>query len=321
MSGDEQAVSGSLLVFCPNLAVDHILDIDRLALGQVQHARGGVLSAGGKGLNLARAGRCLDLETQVIGLVGGMTGQLLSALLEAENMSALSPAIAHETRIATILHDRGAAMTTVVNEPGPAFSPHDWTVMIDFVTSHLDGASALVCTGSLLPGVPDDGYVGLIHASRRAAVPVIVDTSGPALTRCAEAGPDIIKVNLEEAEFAAGQPAKGDLLARARHAAGRLHGVSGNAVIVTVATGAVLVERDRTAIIPAPAVTVRNEVGAGDSFLAGLAAGLIAHGDLLAACRRAVAVASASVEAPQPGWLNVAYADQLEQLVVPEVFQ
>ncbi|MGH3407242.1 MAG: hypothetical protein ACRDRJ_32790, partial [Streptosporangiaceae bacterium] len=64
-------------------------------------------------------------------------------MLEAENMSALSPAIAHETRIATtILHDRRAATTTVVNEPGPAFSPHDWTVMTDFVNSHLHGVSA-----------------------------------------------------------------------------------------------------------------------------------------------------------------------------------
>ncbi|MGH3409194.1 MAG: 1-phosphofructokinase family hexose kinase, partial [Streptosporangiaceae bacterium] len=232
----------------------------------------------------------------------------------------------HETRIA-ILHDRRAATTTVVNEPGPAFSPHDWTVMTDFVNSHLHGVSALVCTGSLLPGVPDDGYVDLIHSSRQAAVPVIIDASGAALMRCAEAQPEIIKVNLEEAESAVAltakhdESAKTDLMSRARHAANRLHGMSGNAVIVTVSIGAVLVERGRTVIMPAPSVTVRNEVGAGDSFLAGLAAGLIEHGDLLVACRRAVAVASASVEAPQPGWLDVAYADELEQLVVPEVFR
>ena len=145
--------------------------------------------------------------------------------------------------------------------------------------------------------------------------------------RCAEAQPEIIKVNLEEAESAAAwtakhdESAKTDLMTRARQAASRLHGMSGNAVIVTVSSGAVLMERDRTVIMPAPSVIVRNEVGAGDAFLAGLAAGLIEHGDLLVACRRAVAAASASVEAPQPGWLDAAYAEQLEQLVVPEVLR
>jgi len=317
----DAAVIGSVLVFCPNLAVDHIIDLGVLARGEVQHATTGVLSAGGKGLNLARAGRCLGLETQVIGLVGGRIGHLLSSLLEAENLSVLSPDLARETRIATILHERGAATTTVVNEPGPVISPRDWTVMTDLVTAHLPGAGALVCTGSLLPGVPDDGYVDLIRAGRQAGVPVIIDASGPALTRCAEASPEIIKVNLEEAESAVGSnvSAGPDLMSRACRAAGRLHGLSGNAVIVTVSVGAVLVERNRTVTVPAPAVTVRNEVGAGDSFLAGLAAGLIEHSDLLDACRRAVAVASASVEAPQPGWLDVTRAAQLEQLVMPEV--
>ena len=193
----------------------------------------------------------------------------------------------------------------------------------DFVKSRLDHAAGLVCTGSLLPGVPDDGYVGLIQAGRRAAVPVIIDTAGPALMRCAEASPEIIKVNLQEAEsavgLAPGESAEPGLTSRALDAASALHDISGSAVIVTVASGAVLREPGRAVMVPAPAVRVCSEVGAGDSFLAGLAASLMRHGDPLAACRRAVAVAAASVESPQPGWLDAAVADKLEQRIVPEI--
>lgn len=311
------AAGGATLVFCPNLAVDHILEIDALAPGEVQHASSGVLSAGGKGLNLARAGRCLGVETQVIGLVGGRTGALLTSLLHAEEMAVLSPALARETRIATIVHDRAAGTTTVLNERGPTVTLDEWAAMTDLVTSRLPGAAVLICTGSLPPGVPEDGYVELIEAGKRLGVPVIIDASAQTLMRCAEASPEIIKVNLEEAESATGGAADGPSVSRACAAARRLQAVSGNAVVVTVAGGAALAGRDYAIFLPAPPVAVRNPVGAGDSFLAGLASGLIEHGDLLMACQRAVAVATASVETPQPGWLDRARADELEQMIVP----
>lgn len=317
-----------MLVFCPNLAVDHILEIGALQTGTVQHAKGGVLSAGGKGLNLARAARCLGFEAQVVGLVGGRTGALLRSLLATEQLQVLSPEFAYQTRIATILHDMDAAVTTVINEPGPTVSPSDWRQLTELVLSRLAGASALVCTGSLLPGVADDGYVDLVRAGRGLGVPVIIDASGPSLIRSAEAGPDIIKVNLDEAESAtgrsrsAGERGAADLKNRACAAAGRLHDISAGPVVVTTSAGAALAERHQTAFLSAPAVKRRNEIGAGDAFIAGLAAALRdERGDLLLACRHAVAVASASVEDPQPGKLDASRADQLQTSVVIEICQ
>jgi 1-phosphofructokinase family hexose kinase len=319
LSGQPDWTHDSVLVFCPNLAVDHIIEADGILVGEVQHVISGTLSAGGKGLNLARAGRCIGVSTTVVGLVGGRTGALLMSLLAEEDLEVLSPRLACDTRIATIVHDRVGSRTTVLNERGPVISREDWAMLTSFVKSRIRDASALVCTGSLLPGVSDDGYVELIDASRKAEVPALIDASAETLQRCVEARPELVKVNLDEAESALGVCAGWrSPVFRACAAARRLQVMSGGAVAVTISAGAAIVSNESSAFVRAPEVVVRNEVGAGDSFLAGLVAGLRQYGDVLAAVRRAVAIAAASVETLQPGWLDSDRADELEHLIVLE---
>ena len=310
---------GIVLVFCPNLAVDHIIEAGDILMGQVQHVTNGVLSAGGKGLNVARAARCLGVRATVVGLVGGRIGALLRSLLEEEDIQVLSPHLACETRIETIVHDRSTHTTTVFNEQGPIVSQQNWAALADLVKTHLGSASILICTGSLFPGVSDDGYVDLIEAGRKAGVTVIVDASAETLRQSANARPEIIKVNLDEAELALGVRARRDSLKpRACEAAKRLQLMSGGAVAVTISSGTAFVGKRTTAFLRAPRVAIRNEVGAGDSFLAGLVAALLDGDEVLAACKRAVAVASASVETLQPGHLDGARAAELERAIAIE---
>lgn len=320
--GDVRRGSGPMmLIFCPNLAVDHLIDIDRIALGHVQHARRGSLSAGGKGLNVARAARHLEVRSCVVGLVGGAIGQLLKSLLAKEALWVESPPLDLNTRIATIVLDRATGVTTVFNEPGPRIAPGDWAAMTDLVTAHLPGASVLVCTGSLLPGVPEEGYVDLIETGKLMNIPVIVDAAAETLRQSAESGPTIIKVNLAEAESALGirtLSSANKPCDRALRAAGLLSAVSDSIAVVTIAEGAALAGREERSFFRAPSVRVRNDVGAGDAFLAGLAEGVLRHSDISTACQRAVAVGTASVESNQPGWFDPGRAHELESLVVKE---
>jgi 1-phosphofructokinase family hexose kinase len=309
----------SVLVFCPNLAVDHIIETDRVLMGEVQHVASGTLSAGGKGLNFSRAARCIGMKATVVGVVAGRTGALLSALLSDESLEVVSPRLACDTRIATIVHDQTSHVTTVLNERGPVISRGDWRTLTYCVKSRLRGAFALVCTGSLLPGVGHDGYVELIDAGREAGARVIVDASAETLERCVNARPDVVKVNLDEAELALRiSTASGPSVGRACEAARRLHAMSGGAVAVTVSAGAAVVCGDGAAFLRAPRVELCNEVGAGDSFLAGLVAGLRDGSDVLSSVRWAVAVAAASVETRQPGWLDSDRAVELRDRVILE---
>ncbi len=82
-------------------------------------------TAGGKGLNVARALGRLDRLAYVAGLLGGRTGDLVAASAEAAGISASWTRIRGETRTCIILvDDRGGS--TVVNEPGPTIDADDW---------------------------------------------------------------------------------------------------------------------------------------------------------------------------------------------------
>jgi fructose-1-phosphate kinase PfkB-like protein len=181
-----------VLVFCPNLAVDHLIEVDELAVGEVQHARRGTLSAGGKGLNVARAAHHFGVRVRVVGVVAGRTGALLSSLLAAEDITVESPPLHLDTRIATIVLDHVNGTTTVLNEPGPTVGATDWNALTDLVRARLPESKVLVCNGSLLPAAPVDGYCDLIDAARSAGMPTIVDVAGNALRRCAERRPTVI---------------------------------------------------------------------------------------------------------------------------------
>ncbi|HEY7225112.1 MAG TPA: hexose kinase [Micromonosporaceae bacterium] len=314
------AGEASVLIFSPNLALDHIIEVEQLVVGGVQRALTGSLSAGGKGVNAARAANCIGLDAHVIGLVGGSTGDVLRALLAEEGIDVQSPAVDTLTRIATIVVDHSAGTTTVLNEPGPVLRSDDWTALTDLLETRLDGASTLACTGSLPPGMADDAYVSVLAMARDRGVPTIVDAAGATLRAMLTASPTVIKVNADEAartldKKSAGAEQAKDVAIRLAQA---LHDRSGSVAIVTIDRGAALAHAGGRAFVESPVVEVINEVGAGDSFLAALAGALPQGVDVTAACVRAVAVAAASVETAQPGMLSSARAQILEKSVLVE---
>ena len=62
----------------------------------------------------------------------------------------------------------------------------------------LRDAEAVVISGSLPRGMEADVYVRMIQEAKRASVPVLLDTSGPALQECVRAAPVLIKPNQDE---------------------------------------------------------------------------------------------------------------------------
>jgi 1-phosphofructokinase family hexose kinase len=159
--------------------------------------------------------------------------------------------------------------TTKINEPGPVLSASELEALIAGAEATLtQHPSWLVGSGSLPPGVEDDFYAALVGRCRTAGVSVAIDSSGPSLRLAVEAGPDLIKPNLEELEELVGRSlntlgetldAGVDLVA---------HGV-GTVVVSLGGRGALLVSRTQVAHAVAPVSSPRSTVGAGDALLAG----------------------------------------------------
>jgi 1-phosphofructokinase len=124
--------------------------------------------------------------------------------------------------------------------------------------------------GSLPLGVPAEFYVEAMEQAHAQDIPVIFDSSGPALTAGIRGRPDLIKPNLAEfSELLGYMPnSQEEVLQGAR----QLHDDFDTSVIVTLGEGgAIAVSREGSFFIDPVSVPVVSSAGAGDGVLAGMA--------------------------------------------------
>src|ERR1700722_291797 len=107
----------------PNPAIDRTYLVSDFEAGEVTRTESVLLSAGGKGINVARALKTLRSDVIATGFAGGLIGEQFVALLDQESIAQdfvdISP---NETRTSILIVDQGTARQTVVNEPGPELS-------------------------------------------------------------------------------------------------------------------------------------------------------------------------------------------------------
>ena len=269
-----------MLIANPNLCIDRTQIVADLMPGAVMRALEVQVSAGGKGVNVARVVRAHGRRATLVGLVAENGGAELLRLLAAEGAEVVDVPVAGDVRMAMIMIERPGGRITVLNEPGPVLAPQGWADYMATVGDALPGRTALVCAGSLPPGAPLDGPGQLVELAHRAGIPALVDTAPPALRASLASGPDLVAPNLQEAEATiAGTggevlaDADTDVRERAAAAASTLCGLGARAAAVTAgAHGLALARADRADVrwVPTVPVEVLNSVGAGDSFMAGV---------------------------------------------------
>jgi len=308
-----------MLVLGANLAIDRTLRMDQLRPGHVQRPRSAQMSAGGKSVNVCRASAAHRVRPRLVANLPGVLGSYVGDLLAAEGHDVVRVATAGEIRSATIiLEDDGR--TTVLNEPGPDLSAADREALLAAVRSCLGGTDVVVMSGSLPPGTSPDLYADVVTLARRHGQRTVVDAAREALAAVLAAGPDVVTPNLGEAlevlAIVTGSPAPAgesvepdsdDVPRDAAAAARALVAAGARAALVTAGRyGVAGADADGSFWVQAPVVVEVNPIGAGDSFVAGLAAALEAGAGLREATLVAVATGSASVATPVAGHVDEA---------------
>ncbi len=303
-------------VVCLNPALDithHVAAADWAGVNRptAVHVR-----PGGKGLNVARTLHAIGADVLVLGLSGGITGAGVEAALTELGVPASWTRISGETRRTFTVADQETGGAALFNEPGPPVSDGEFADYGVRYKEALDGCAAVVLSGSLTPGLPEDSYAGLIGLAAAAGVPVVLDAHGAALRCGAAAGPAIVKPNVAELAAITGRPLGGAGRPAVAAAARELRAAGAQAVVTTLgADGLHAVTADGSWWAGPPGPVAGNPTGAGDAVTAALAHGLVLGRPWPERLRHAVALGTASAAAPVAGEFSAADYARLLPLV------
>lgn len=277
----------------PNPSLDRTLSVPSLQPGALHRARLVRQDLGGKGINVSRALRALDIPSRIMGFVGGWTGRALRQGLLAEGYETQFVDVGAEIRQNITLVDESTGQVTKINEPGPTIDLHHVAVLEDQIEQTVRPGDLWAFSGSLPPGAPPDLYARLIHRVQARGGLAFLDSSGPAFRAGMSARPFAIKINVEEASEFLGCSLDDD-----RNVCGAAHELQAQGVQVVVLTrgaqGLVLAMRDELVIAVPPTVTVHSPIGAGDATLAGLLWAILDGCDPVTTACRAVACGTAA---------------------------
>jgi tagatose 6-phosphate kinase len=298
-----------------NLALDVTYTVGEITWHAANRVTAVSERAGGKGVNVARVLAALGHRSVVCGLVGGLTGDAITAELEAAGMpTALTP-IAGTNRRTVAVVDSSAGDATGFWEPGPTVTEGEWHAFLDAYEAVLGDARAVVLSGSLPPGLPPDAYGELCRRAAEAGVPAVLDADGDALRAGLSGRPAVIKPNRDELARVAGE---GDWLA----AAGSLMAAGAGSVVVSGgAEGMLAVTPEGVWRAAPPERVAGNPTGAGDAAVAALTAGVVAGRTWPERLADAVALSAAAVGTPVAGGFDHQLYQRLRNRVEAEAFR
>jgi 1-phosphofructokinase/tagatose 6-phosphate kinase len=279
-----------------NAALDRTLTVPNFQREHRHRASQVLTLAGGKGINIARALKRLDVPVVATGLAGGRTGTRIVEELTAEAILNDFVRIGEESRTSTAVVDPTENSYTEINEWGPRVSPDELEMLLEKLHYLARGADFVVFAGSLPRGVEDSFYADAIRDLSRRGVQLVLDTEGEPLRLGTEAEPYLISPNQREAELVVGQELEDEedfvmaLDAIAELGARNVH--------ITLESGCFGLFREdrhvRRYRAVAPVLEAVSVVGAGDVLLAQFLAAQLAGRSAEESLRLAVAAGAAS---------------------------
>jgi 1-phosphofructokinase/tagatose 6-phosphate kinase len=280
-----------------NAAVDRTLTVPNFQLGHRHRASASLTSAGGKGINVARALKRLDAPVVATGLAGGRTGDRIIEELAGEAILNDFVRIGDESRTSTAVVDPTAGTLSEIYEWGPAVRSDELDVLLDKLHYLSRVASYVVFSGSLPRDVEADFYAEAVRDLNRRGVHCVVDAEGEPLRYAVEAEPFLVSPNQGEAESLVGQEFSDDedfLMAL-----DAIADLGARNVLITQETSCFGLFREERTLRRFRASIARIEpvasVGAGDVLLGGFLAARFNGSSLDDALRQGVGCAAASV--------------------------
>jgi tagatose 6-phosphate kinase len=289
-----------ILTVTLNPAIDKVYFVDKLILGEVNRPISCTLSAGGKGLNVARVAYTLGGDVTALGFIGGRNGEYIKSEIEKFGIACNFTKVSGETRINTNISDSFGNSTELL-EQGPTVSKEEADMFIDDYTRSVVDADVIAISGSMPKGIEPDFYVMLRKIAKDKRV--IIDTSGIQLKKALESAPFMVKPNKTEiAELFGFEPTSNE---RLKDALKVLYDKGVEVPLITLGKdgAAVYVNNEFLRLTP-PSVTVKNAVGSGDSTVGGITYGIDKGLSIIDSVRLGMAAGCANTQFDETGFVS-----------------
>lgn len=305
-----------ILALCLNCSLDTRYTVPGFRAGAIHSVPPPSVTAGGKGLNLARVAAQLGAEVTALGLVGERELDFFTAAMAAQGVQPrFTPVPVPSRRCLNIVDPRGDAPTEILEQGWPVSAEY-LDAVLGLAEELAPQASVICASGSVPPGLPADAYARLGKLARKFGRPFILDARGEHLQQGLRGLPFAVKPNRAELEAWAGTPLQTELDIAA--ALCRLVREGTELAVVSLgAEGAMAVGQGRLWRVRPPRVQAVNTVGSGDAFAAGLAVGLERNLPLAEVLALACASGTANALHPETGHVDrKALADLLPRIEI-----
>ncbi|MGT2756480.1 1-phosphofructokinase [Streptococcus ovuberis] len=272
-----------------NPSIDFIVRLDHVEAGAVNRMTSDDKYAGGKGINVSRILKRLDIANSATGYIGGFTGAFIEDVLRDEGIPTCFVRVDEDTRINVKIK---ADQETEINGTGPYISETKVQELLDFLDC-LKADDVVVFAGSAPANLGNAIYKPLISKVRSSGAQVVCDFEGQTLLDSLAYQPLLVKPNNHELGAIFGLTLTD--LEDIEHYAKKLLEQGAQHVIISMAgDGALLVTPDASYFAKPIKGEVKNSVGAGDSMVAGFTGKLVETSDVLEAFKWGVACGTAT---------------------------
>lgn len=271
-----------------NPAIDQTVAVDNFRTNTVNRGRAMQFDAGGKGVNVASFLADHGLTVGVTGFLGRENAEIFEQFFADKRIDDQFIRIPGRTRIGVKIVDEVNQQTTDINMPGQSPTAEALNELLTGIERMAATYDWFVLAGNLPPEVPPTIYATIIKRLAARGTPVALDTSADALRHGVQAGPTLLKPNIDELQQLVGHTISDE--AGIAQAARELLGQGIRLVVVSMGErGALFVDAHTALVAVPPAVQVKSTVGAGDAMVAGLVTGQVRGLDLATCARLATA--------------------------------
>ncbi|WP_374749719.1 1-phosphofructokinase [Staphylococcus aureus] len=272
-----------------NPSIDYVIFTNDFKIDGLNRATATYKFAWGKGINVSRVLKTLDVESTALGFAGGFPGKFIADTLNNSAIQSNFIEVDEDTRINVKLK---TGQETEINAPGPHITSAQFEQLLQQI-KNTTSEDIVIVAGSVPSSIPSDAYAQIAQITAQTGAKLVVDAEKELAESVLSYHPLFIKPNKDELEvmFNTTVNSDEDVIKYGR----LLVDKGAQSVIVSLGgDGAIYIDKEISIKAVNPQGKVVNTVGSGDSTVAGMVAGIASGLTIEKAFQQAVACGTAT---------------------------